>query len=189
MTRHSSIMKLWQNRIPSPSDFPFGSKSDPPFAPPIGSPVREFLKICSNPRNLMIPRYTEGWNRNPPLYGPSALLNWTRKPRLIWTSPRSSCQGTRKISCRSGSQMRSMTFASPIENLLHSLVELGLPRVSLDHVLVHRLKPLRQSHTLPPRNECEVAACPAARFSRMYLPCRSRQARLAETGGIGDTTG
>jgi hypothetical protein len=49
-------MKLWQNRITSLSDFPFGSKSDPPLAPPIGSPVREFLKICSNPRNLMIPR-------------------------------------------------------------------------------------------------------------------------------------
>lgn len=26
----------------------------------IGSPVREFLNICSNPRNLMIPRFTEG---------------------------------------------------------------------------------------------------------------------------------
>ena len=56
MIRHSSVMKLWQNRITSLSDFPFGSKSDPPLAPPIGSPVREFLKICSNPRNLMIPR-------------------------------------------------------------------------------------------------------------------------------------
>src|SRR3990170_2242344 len=112
MILHSSTMKLWQKRITSPSDFPFGSKSEPPFAPPIGSPVREFLKICSNPRNLMIPRYTEGWNRSPPLYGPSALLNWTRSPRLIWTSPLSSCQGTRKIVWRSGSQIRSMTLAS-----------------------------------------------------------------------------
>ncbi len=60
----------------------------------------------------MIPRYTEGWNRSPPLYGPSALLNCTRNPRLIWTSPRSSCQGTRKISCLSGSQILSMIFAS-----------------------------------------------------------------------------
>ena len=30
---------------------------------------------------------TDGWKRRPPLYGPSAELNSTRKPRLIWTSP------------------------------------------------------------------------------------------------------
>ena len=49
-------MKLWQKRITSPSDLPLGSKSEPPLPPPIGSPVSEFLKICSKPRNLMIPR-------------------------------------------------------------------------------------------------------------------------------------
>ena len=32
-----------------------------------GSPVREFLKICSNPRNLIMPRFTEGCKRKPPL--------------------------------------------------------------------------------------------------------------------------
>ena len=47
---------------------PAGSKSEPPLPPPIGMPVSEFLKICSKPRNLTMPRYTEGWNRNPPLY-------------------------------------------------------------------------------------------------------------------------
>ena len=56
-----------QNLITSASDFPLGSKSAPPLPPPIGSPVRLFLKICSNPKNLMIPSYTEGWNRRPPL--------------------------------------------------------------------------------------------------------------------------
>ena len=56
MCCHSSVMKLWQKRMISLSLFPFGSKSEPPFAPPIGSPVSAFLKICSKPRNLMMPR-------------------------------------------------------------------------------------------------------------------------------------
>ena len=37
--------------------------------------VRELLKGCSNPRNLRIERFTEGWKRRPPLYGPIAELN------------------------------------------------------------------------------------------------------------------
>ena len=37
--------------------------------------VSEFLKICSKPKNLIIPRFTDGCNLNPPLYGPIALLN------------------------------------------------------------------------------------------------------------------
>ena len=67
MYLQSSVMKDWQNAMTSLSDFPLGSKSDPPLPPPIGRPVKEFLKICSNPRNLMIPMYTEGWKRSPPL--------------------------------------------------------------------------------------------------------------------------
>ena len=47
-------LKLWQNAITSRSDLPLGSKSEPPLPPPIGSPVREFLNICSNPRNLIL---------------------------------------------------------------------------------------------------------------------------------------
>jgi hypothetical protein len=60
-------MKLWQKRMISPSLFPAGSKSLPPLPPPMGSPVRLFLKICSKPRNLMMPGYTFFWNRSPPL--------------------------------------------------------------------------------------------------------------------------
>ena len=37
-------MKLWQKRITSLSLLPFGSKSEPPLPPPIGSVVSEFLK-------------------------------------------------------------------------------------------------------------------------------------------------
>ena len=37
-------MKLWQNAIISWSLLPFGSKSEPPLPPPMGRPVREFLK-------------------------------------------------------------------------------------------------------------------------------------------------
>ena len=32
-----------------------------------GRPVSEFLNTCSKPRNLMMPGYTLGWNRRPPL--------------------------------------------------------------------------------------------------------------------------
>ena len=45
-------MKAWQKRITSLSDLPLGSKSEPPLAPPIGVPVKEFLKICSKPKNF-----------------------------------------------------------------------------------------------------------------------------------------
>ena len=34
----------WQKRMISPSDLPLGSKSEPPFPPPSGRPVSEFLK-------------------------------------------------------------------------------------------------------------------------------------------------
>ena len=53
-------MKLWQKRITSLSDFPFGSKSDPPLPPPIGRVVKLFLKTCSNAKNFKILRFTEG---------------------------------------------------------------------------------------------------------------------------------
>ena len=53
-------MKLWQKRIISASDLPRGSKSDPPLPPPIGRLVSEFLKVCSNPRNLIMLKFTDG---------------------------------------------------------------------------------------------------------------------------------
>jgi len=65
----------WQNLITSASDFPLGSKSEPPFAPPMGKVVRGFLKICTKPRNFMMLRFIDGWNLSPPLKGPMALLN------------------------------------------------------------------------------------------------------------------
>ena len=58
--RHSSVMKPWQKCITSLSLLPFGSKSDPPFPPPIGSVVNEFLSTCSNARNFRMPRLTDG---------------------------------------------------------------------------------------------------------------------------------
>ena len=78
MWRYSSVMYAWQKRMTSRSDLPRGSKSAPPFAPPMGSVVSPFLKTCSKARNFMMDRLTDGWNRSPPLYGPMALLNCTR---------------------------------------------------------------------------------------------------------------
>ena len=45
-------MNDWQKRMISLFDLPFGSKSEPPLPPPIGSVVSAFLKICSKPRNF-----------------------------------------------------------------------------------------------------------------------------------------
>nr|CRL69072.1 hypothetical protein CPGR_00202 [Mycolicibacter nonchromogenicus] len=111
-------MKDWQNRMISSSERPLGSKSEPPLPPPMGRPVREFLKICSKPRNLTMPRYTEGWKRRPPLNGPRAELNSTRKPRLICAPPLSSSHGTRKMICRSGSHIRRITALSTYSGCL-----------------------------------------------------------------------
>ena len=113
-------MNDWQNRMTSASDRPLGSKSLPPLPPPMGMPVRAFLKICSKPRNFTVPSVTVGWNRRPPLYGPSAELYCTRKPRLICTRPASSTHGTRKMICRSGSQMRSRIDACTYPGCLSS---------------------------------------------------------------------
>ena len=49
------------------SDLPLGSKLEPPLPPPMGRPVRLFLKICSKPRNFRVSRVTLGWKRMPPL--------------------------------------------------------------------------------------------------------------------------
>src|SRR5690606_19015792 len=76
--RLSSVIKLWQNRMISLSDLSPGSQSAPPLPAPKGSPVRLFLKVCSNARNFNTLRLTVGENRNPPLYGPKALFICTR---------------------------------------------------------------------------------------------------------------
>jgi len=104
-------MNDWQKRITSLSDLPFGSKSLPPLPPPIGSVVSEFLKTCSKARNFSMPRVMVGWKRRPPLYGPIALFISMRKPRLTWMFPLSTSQGTRNMITRSGSAIRSRTFA------------------------------------------------------------------------------
>src|SRR5215470_6769907 len=111
MWRYNSLMKLWQKRITSLSLLPLGSKSEPPLPPPIGSVVSEFFSTCSNARNFRMPRFTEGWNRRPPLYGPMALFISMRNPRFTWTCPASSTHGTRNISTRSGSMNLSSNRA------------------------------------------------------------------------------
>jgi hypothetical protein len=60
MCLQSSIMKELQKRLISLSDLPLGSKSEPPFPPPMERPVRAFLNVCSKPKNLRIERLTEG---------------------------------------------------------------------------------------------------------------------------------
>ena len=64
-----------------------------PAQPEFHQAVKEVFK------NLMIPKFTEGCKRSPPLYGPIALLNCTRNALLICTCPLSSTHGTRKSNC------------------------------------------------------------------------------------------
>ena len=72
-----------------------------------GRPVREYLSVCSKPRNLRMLWFTDGWKRKPPLYGPMALLNCTLYPLFTWTAPLSSIHGTLKETTLSGSVKRS----------------------------------------------------------------------------------
>ena len=58
----SSVMKLWQNAMISLSDFPFGSKSEPPLPPPMGG-LSGSSEHLFKTRNLMMPRLTEGCRR------------------------------------------------------------------------------------------------------------------------------
>ena len=104
-------MNAWQNLITSLSERPRIEKSEPPLPPPMGRVVRAFLNVCSNPKNFSIDRFTDGWNLNPPLYGPIAELNCTRYPMFTCTSPLSSTHGTRNVSTRSGSTIRSIILA------------------------------------------------------------------------------
>ena len=60
MCLNNSVIKLWQNLITSPSDLSLGSKSAPPFPPPMGRVVKLFLNTCSNAKNFKILRFTVG---------------------------------------------------------------------------------------------------------------------------------
>ena len=92
-------------------DFPLGLKSEPPFAPPIGSVVSEFLNVCSKARNFNIDGFTEACKRKPPLYGPMALQCCMRYPMLVCVLPLSSTHVTRKEKIRSGMHSLSIKFA------------------------------------------------------------------------------
>src|SRR5690606_40738250 len=93
-------MKLWQNRIISIFDLPFGSKSAPPLPPPSGIPVKLFLNTCSKAKNFRILKFTVGEKRRPPLYGPIALFIWTRYPRLRSEEHTSELQSRENLVCR-----------------------------------------------------------------------------------------
>ena len=67
MWRWSSIISDWQKRMTSWSLLPFGLKLEPPLPPPMGRPVRLFLRICSKARNFKTLRVTLLSKRIPPL--------------------------------------------------------------------------------------------------------------------------
>ena len=127
------------------SDLPLGSKSEPPLPPPIGSVVSEFLRICSKARNFRMPRFTVGWKRRPPLYGPMALLNSMRIAAV-------DLDVALVVQPRHAEHDHPLGLAEPLEDpvllvlgvpledrlerlehLLDRLMELRLPRVALDH--------------------------------------------------------
>ena len=54
-------MKLWQNAMILSVRLALRVKNrNHPLPPPIGSVVSEFLNTCSNPKNLMMLKFTEG---------------------------------------------------------------------------------------------------------------------------------
>ena len=59
-----------------------GSKSEPPLPPPMGSVVSEFLKICSNPRNLTIDSVTVGVEAEPACKQKMVLLRANRQQEI-----------------------------------------------------------------------------------------------------------
>ena len=75
MWRANSVMKLWQKRITSLSDFPWGQLTTLP--PPMGNVVKLFLKTCSKPRNFraQVDRWVEAQTA---FVGPMAELNSMR---------------------------------------------------------------------------------------------------------------
>src|SRR5690606_19856079 len=64
-------VELGHKRLAEAHNFPVraatGIEVGAALPPPMGMPVRAFLNVCSNPRNLMMPTFTEGWKRMPPL--------------------------------------------------------------------------------------------------------------------------
>jgi hypothetical protein len=74
----SSVMNAWQKRMTSPSLLPLGSKSAALAAPhrQAGQAVLEDLLEREELEDALT--VTVGWKRSPPLYGPIALVNWTR---------------------------------------------------------------------------------------------------------------
>ncbi len=60
--QYRRLKGVWENGVLTGKGFSYGgsltrpeAKSAPPLPPPMGRPVRLFLKICSKPRNLMMP--------------------------------------------------------------------------------------------------------------------------------------
>ena len=58
VVEYIAVAVVVKAHMTSASDLPAGSKSLPPLPPPMGRPVREFLKICSKPRNRIMPGFT-----------------------------------------------------------------------------------------------------------------------------------
>ena len=162
MWRYSSVMNDWQKRRTSSSDFPFGSKSDPPLPPPIGKVVSAFLNTCSKARNFSKPSVTSGWKRNPPLYGPIAEFIWTRKPAVHLDNAEvvdpgdaedqyplgldEPLQNPRLNEIRAGGEHGLERF----EYLAYRLVEGRLVRVLFDDLFDHPPREIRH-HVLPSR--------------------------------------
>ena len=49
----------------------------------MGRVVREFLKICSNPKNLMTDSVTDGWKRRPPGHPAASMLDLATATQFI----------------------------------------------------------------------------------------------------------
>src|SRR5690606_17783654 len=105
-------VQLRHQRLAEAHDLAFALAFGIEVGAAFGAPDRQagegVLERLLEGEELDHPEIHRGVEAHPPLKGPSAELNSTRKPRLILTFPESSTHGIRKMICRSGSQIRSM---------------------------------------------------------------------------------
>ena len=73
-TRAIARIQALETLSSSARDSERGSTATPPFPPPKGRPITAHLIVIQSARASTSARWTPGWNRTPPLAGPSASL-------------------------------------------------------------------------------------------------------------------
>ena len=137
----------------SASDLPFGSKSEPPLPPPIGRVVREFLRICSKPRNLITPSFTLGCGIELDAIAAVDLhLAFIIGPSDTEFDHALRLDKAFKHACLLIFRMLRNYWFKAFENLKNGLQEFRLVAITLFDLCVYALDVLVSEHILPLRD-------------------------------------